>query len=192
METHEIKTETDEVNRRGSRIWTMMNDNSRSPILRQNFINKHGGSFYREGRYWKWRSPVTEKNGYWLKKVDTGEKVFFENMTEFGKKHGLTPVKICELMNGKRKTYKGWTATELREVKSSVGSHTKEKELPKPKVITYNGATFQDMTTKEVFYVENISEYCNQRGISSSNLYKVATGKAKSYKNLKLYNPLEP
>lgn len=192
MESHELRTDTDEVNRRGSRIWIMMNDNSRAQSLRQEFINKYGGSFYKNGREWKWRSPVVEKNGYWLKRVDTGEKIFFDNMTEFGKKHGLTPVKICELMNGKRKTYKGWTAAELREVKDSVGSHTKEKETPKTKVVTYNGATFQDMVTKEVFYIENISEYCNQRGMNSSNLYKVATGKAKSYKNLKLYNPLEP
>jgi hypothetical protein len=27
------------------------------------------------------QSPVQQKNGYWLKRVDTGEKAFFENMT---------------------------------------------------------------------------------------------------------------
>lgn len=192
MEIRNIRIETDEVNRRGSKIWLKMNDNSKAAFLRQQFVNANGGSFYKEGKYWKWRSPIAEKNGYWLKRVDTGEKVFFENMTEFGKIHGLSPVKICELMNGKRKTYKGWTASELREVKSSVGSHIKEKEPPKPKVVTYNGATFQNILTKEVFYIENIPEYCRQHGINSSNLYKVATGKAKSYKNLKLYNPLQP
>ena len=170
----------------------MMNDNSKAKFLRDQFISRHGGSFYRAGRGWKWRSPVTEKNGYWLKKVDTEEKVFFENMTEFGKTYGLTPVKICELLNGKRKTYKGWTAAELRPVKENVGSNVKEKEPEKLKIKTHNGATFQNIVTKEVFYIENISQYCQEQGWNKSNLYKVAVGKAKSYKNLKLYNPLEP
>ena len=102
METRDIRTETDEVNRPGSRIWVMMNDNSKAKLFRTQFVSKHGGSFYREGMFWKWRSPVKEANGYWLKNVNTGEKVFFESMAEFGKKHGLTSVKICELLNGKR------------------------------------------------------------------------------------------
>jgi len=113
-------------------------------------------------------------------------------MSEFGRINGLSAVKICELLNGKRKTYKGWTASELREVKQSIGPNLKQKEEPKPKVKVYNGATFQNIVTKEIFYIDNISEYAKQHGMESSNLYKVATGKAKSYKNLKLYNPLEP
>ncbi len=87
METRNIRTETDEVNRPGSKIWLMMNDNSKAKFLRDQFISRHGGSFYRAGRGWKWRSPVTEKNGYWLKKVQScclfaryswGKRVFAE------------------------------------------------------------------------------------------------------------------
>lgn len=192
MEIHNIKSDIDEVNRPGSKLWIRMNDNSKAGLMRQQFVNAHGGSFYRQGKCWKWRSPATEKNGYWLKRVDTEEKVFFENMTEFGNKNGLTPVKICELLNGKRKTYKGWTAVELRPVKETVGSNVKEKEPEKKQIKTYNGATFQHLMTKEIFYIENIPEYCRKYGMNSSNLYKVANGKAKSYKNLKLYNPLQP
>jgi len=192
MEIREVKTELDEVNRRGSKTWLMMNDNSKASFLRQRFVEKNGGSFYREGRSWYWRSPVQEQNGYWLKRVGTEEKVFFDNMTEFGKKNGLTPVKICELLNGKRKTYKGWTAVELREVKETTGSHVKAKEKPKQKVKICKGATFQNVITKEIFYVTNISEYAKANNISRSDLYKVVNGKAKTCKNLKLYNPLEP
>ena len=94
-----------------------------------------------------------------MKRVDTGEKTFFENMTEFGKQQGMSAVKICELLNGKRKTYKGWTAVELRAVKETVGSFENVKEKEKPKVITYNGETFQNIITKEIFYIENIAEY---------------------------------
>jgi hypothetical protein len=192
MEIHYIKTDEEEVNKQGSKIWTMMNDNSRAKICREHFIIKHGGFFSREGKYWKWTSPAKEKNGYWLKRVDTGEEVFFNTMKEFCQKYDILPVKVCELLNGKRKTYKGWTAVELRPVKDGTGSFTKEKEPEKPKVVTHNGATFQNIITKEVFYIENISDYAKKNGIIASNLYKVATGKAKSYKNLKLYNPLEP
>ena len=192
MEIHELKSIGEKVNQKGSKLWTMMNDNSRSQLNRSKFIQDNGGMFLKEGKYWIWKSPVQEKNGYWLKRVDTEEKVFFENMKEFGEKHGLTPVKICELLNGKRKTYKGWTAVEIREVKDGVGSHVKEKEKPKEKVISYNGAMFQDIVTKQVFYVENIAKFAKENNLHKSNLYKVATGRAKSYKNLKLYNPLEP
>lgn len=192
MEIHELKTFEDEVNRRGSRYWIRMNDNSKAAANRQQFIEEHKGFFERNGRYWVWRSPVEEKNGYWLKRVDTEEKTFFSNMKEFGEKNGLSAVKICELLNGKRKTYKGWTAVETRAVKDGVGSYVNEKPAERQKVVAYNGATFQKIDTKEVFYIDNIAEYAKQNNIVKSNLYKVARGKMKSYKGLKLYNPLEP
>jgi len=192
MEIHELKTFEDEVNRRGSRYWIRMNDNSKAAAHRQQFIEEHKGFFERNGRYWVWRSPVEEKNGYWLKRVDTEEKTFFSNMKEFGEKNGLSSVKICELLNGKRKTYKGWTAVETRTIKDGVGSYVNEKPVEKQKVVSYNGATFQKIDTKEVFYIDNIAEYAKQNNIVKSNLYKVARGKMKSYKGLKLYNPLEP
>jgi predicted transcriptional regulator len=48
------------------------------------------------------------------------------------------------------------------------------------------------METKEIFYIDNIAEYAKINNLNKSNLYKVARGKSKSYRNLKLYNPLEP
>ena len=167
-----------------------MNDNSKAEFFRNQFVGEHGGFFKKEGRYWIWVSQREVNNGYWLKRVDSGEKVFFDNMKEFGEKNGLSSVKICELLNGKRKTYKGWTASELRAVKETVGSHEKEKKK-EVKIKTYNGATFQNIQTKEVYYVENIAEYARQNKMVKGNLYKVANGKAKSYKGLKLYSPLD-
>jgi len=169
-----------------------MNDKSKAAANRQQFIEEHKGFFERNGRYWVWRSPIEEKNGYWLKRVDTEEKTFFSNMKEFGEKNGLSSVKICELLNGKRKTYKGWTAVETRTIKDGVGSYVNEKPAERQKVVSYNGATFQKIDTKEIFYIDNIAEYAKQNNIVKSNLYKVARGKMKSYKGLKLYNPLEP
>jgi hypothetical protein len=191
MEINEKLSLEEKVNRRGSRLWTLMNDNSKASKNRDRFVAENGGMFLKNGRYWQWTTPVAVHNGYKLKRVDTGEICFFMSMTEFGQKNGMTPVKICELLNGKRKTYKGWTAVEIREVKESVGSHVKEKEPEKEKIKIFNGATFKDTVTGKVFYIENISKFAKENNINKGNLYKVATGKMKTYKNLKLYNPLE-
>jgi hypothetical protein len=192
MEIRILKTLEEQVNRKNSPLWLRMNDNSKSSLFREKFIKDNGGFFEKQGKYWKWVSQTRVNNGYWLAKVETGEKVFFENMTQFGKENGLSPVKICELMNGKRKTYKGWTASEIRELKTTPGSYLKEKKEEPKKVKSFNGATFQRIDTKEVFHIDNIAEYARLNNINKSNLYKVAIGKMKSYKGLKLFNPLDP
>lgn len=187
----EIKTIEDQVNTKGSKLWVKMNDNSKAAKFRSLFVNEHGGFFIQEGKYWIWKSPIQQKNGYWLKRVDTEEKVFFENMTEFGKQNGLTAVKICELLNGKRKTYKGWTAVEIRPVKDTEGAAKKLKKPKRKKIQITMSAIFQDIRTDEIITVDNISEFAKKNNLDYANLRKLAIGKAKTYKNLKLYNPLE-
>lgn len=188
---HEQKTLEEQVNTRGTKLWTQMNDNSKATKFRAMFVQKNGGFFVQEGNYWIWKTPVDESNGYWLKRVDTGEKVFFSNMTEFAKQQGMTSVKICELLNGKRKTYKGWTAVEIRPVKQTEGANVKQKKPKKKKVKITNSAIFVDTTTNEVITVPNISEFAKNNNLDYANLRKVAIGKAKTYKHLKLFNPLE-
>jgi hypothetical protein len=191
MKYQELKTIEDQVNTKGSKLWTQMNDNSKALKMRTLFVQQHGGFFIQDGRYWKWKSPVEEKNGYWLKNIQTNEKVFFENMSEFGRNNGLTAVKICELLNGKRKTYKGWTAVEIREVKDGEGSYKKEKKPKKEKVSITKSAILVDMTTNELIHITNIFQFAKTNKIDYGHLKKVVSGKMKSYKNLKLYNPLE-
>ena len=169
----------------------MMNDNSRASFCRSDFIKKFGGFFKKEKNGWVWISPVQEHNGYWLKNVNSGEKVFFTSMAEFGKKNGLSSVKICELLNGKRKTYKGWTAVEVREVKEGTGQHIKKKEEKKKKIAVSRSIVLQDINTKQIIHVDNIKKFAKENGIFPANLYKLANGHYKTVKNLKLYNPLE-
>jgi hypothetical protein len=191
MEFHNVNTPWQDVNRRNSKLWVAMNDNSKAAKNRQNFINQHGGFFTYENKNWVWTNPVKEQNGNWLKRVDTGEKIFFENLTEFGKKHGLTPVKICELLNGKRKTYKGWTAVEVRAVQERTGSREKIEE-PKPqKIKILKSAIFQDKLSGQVFTVTNLKQFAEANNIDYGCIKKLASGKVKSCKNIKLYNPLE-
>lgn len=191
MKYFEHKTLEEQVNTRGTKLWTMMNDNSKSEKQRNKFVAENGGFFTREGRYWKWTSAIDENNGYWLKRVDTGEKVFFESMTEFGKNNGLTPVKICELLNGKRKTYNGWEAVEIRPVKEDVGSYEKIQKPKKKKVAVGKSVIFLDMTTNQTVPVSNLFQFAKQNNLDYDCIKKLAKGKMKTYKNLKIYNPLE-
>jgi hypothetical protein len=187
----EQKTLEDQVNTKGTKLWMQMNDNSKAAKLRALFVQNNGGFFIQEGRYWIWKSPIEEQNGYWLKRVDTGEKVFFTNMTEFGNKNGLSCVKICELMNGKRKTYKGWTAVELRPVKATEGAKKKIKKPKKKKIQITMSAIFVDIRTNEQISVSSISQFAKDNNLDYANLRKLVIGQAKTYKHLKLYNPLE-
>lgn len=191
MEFHEQKTLQDKVNSKGTKLWIRMNDNSKASKHREAFISEHGGFFSQSSNGWIWNTPVQEQNGYWLKKIDTNEKVFFSNMKEFGEKHDISSVKICELLNGKRKTYKGWTAVEVRDVKETVGRIEKVEEEKPAKTIITKSATFVDKTTGQILQVDNIGKFAKDNNIDKTTLYKVANGKLKSYKNLKLYNPLE-
>jgi len=187
----EQKTIEDQVNTKGTKLWMQMNDNSKAAKLRALFVQQHGGFFLQEGRYWIWKSPIEQQNGYWLKRVDTGEKVFFTSMTEFGEKHGMSCVKICELMNGKRKTYKGWTAVELRPVQKQEGAKKKIKKPKNKKIQITMSATFVDIRTNQHIQVSNISQFAKENNLDYANLRKLVIGKAKTYKHLKLYNPFK-
>jgi hypothetical protein len=190
MHYEEIKTVEQQVNKKGSKLWIKMNDNSRASINRNNFVTANGGFFKPEGRYFIWIPPEVEQNGYWLLNVITQQKEFFTNMGEWAEKHGMTSVKVCELLNGKRKTYKGWTASELRDVKETKGSHQKVKIKKSKKVAITKNVTFQNKETKEIVNVSNISQFAKQNNLNSKELYKVARGAAKSHKNLILYVPI--
>ena len=191
MEFYEQRTLSDAVNQKGSRLWIKMNDNSKAAKNRARFVQEHGGFFTQNGQYWVWTNPIAESNGYWLKRVDTGEKTFFTNMSEFAEKQGMTSVKICELLNGKRKTYKGWTAVEVREVKDSIGSHEKQEEIKPKKIRITKEYILVDKQTNQVLNIPNLSQFAKQNNLSYSELKKLVNGKKKTYKNLKVYNPFE-
>jgi hypothetical protein len=190
MEIHNLSSPWDDINRRNSKLWSMMNDNSKAAKNRAKFVQQNGGFFTQEGRYWIWTNPVKEQNGNWLKRADTGEKFFFENLTEFGKLHGLTPVKICELLNGKRKTYKGWTAVEVRPVQDRTGSREKIEEPKKQQIKVHKSAIFQNKTTGELVTVSNLKQFAESNNIDYGCIKKLSNGKVKSCKNFQLYDPL--
>lgn len=191
MDYYQHKSLQEIVNRKGSKLWIKMNDNSKAVKNRAEFVAQNGGFFTKEALGWLWTSAVQEQNGYWLRNINTNEKVFFSNMAEFGEKNGMSSVKICELLNGKRKTYKGWTAVEVREVKDSVGRNEKIQEEKPEKIAITKTVTFINRETNQIITVDNINQFAKTNNMDSNALYKLARGKIKSYKNLKIYNPLE-
>lgn len=191
MDYYQAKSLQDIVNQKGTKLWIKMNDNSKARSSRDHFVRQNGGFFIKAPEGWVWKSPVEEKNGYWLKNINTDQNVFFENMSEFGEKHGLSSVKICELLNGKRKTYKGWTAVEIRDVKQESGRNEKIKEEKREKIAITKAVTFENKETGQILLIDNINQFAKVNNMDSNALYKVARGKLKSYKNLKLFNPLE-
>jgi hypothetical protein len=112
-------------------------------------------------------------------------------MADFAKAQGMTSNKICELLNGKRKTYKGWTAVELRPVKDSVAPNIKLKAPKKKQTRSTKTVTFVDLQTNTIFTVNNLSQFAKNNSLDYGKIKKLANGKCKTYKNLKLYNPLE-
>ena len=164
LEYINITTPQEAVNQKGSKYWIQMNDNSRAQTAREKFVEQ-------------------------LKNIHTEEKVFFSNMAEFAKSQGMTSGKICELLNGRRKTYKGWTAVELRPVKDSVAQHVKAKEVKKKLIGVPKIVNLQNMDTNEVILVTNIKQFAKENKLFPGSLYKLLNGKVKTVKNFKLHTP---
>lgn len=184
------------VNKRNTKLWFMMNENSRASLHREQFVQENGGMFYKNDRgEWLWKNDYIVKNGYWLRKKDTGEKIFFENMSEFCRANDLSIVKICEILNGKRKSYKGWEPVEVRPVKDGPGGHKKIGENPDDKKkyeIVTKTAIFKNWKTNEIILVTNLSEFSKKINGSAKDIYLVADGKKHSFREWTLATATKP
>lgn len=110
----------EEVNRRNSLTWTACNDDSRSNIWRKLFIDSYGGKFVRVGRYWKWdenKKNETPRKCWIFSKED--KEIRITHFSDYCKENNLSRAAMYEVMNGKRRQYKGYTfiAEELYGVK---------------------------------------------------------------------------
>jgi hypothetical protein len=121
----------DHVNKRNSRTWIRLNEDAKSGMFREKFIQQFGGKFVKEGRYWKWLELDFEK--IFLQEIEekikefkipepvikvergksfvftkNGEEVYVKNLLEFCMDNKLVRGAMYDLMSGKRKTYKGY------------------------------------------------------------------------------------
>lgn len=107
----------EQVNRVNTPTWVACNDDAKSNIWRQQFVTDFGGEFVKNGRYWKWQE--IQKVAPKVKTVipDTkffifsreGNTVRVHNMTDFCRKNNYSRAAMYEVINGKRKSYKGHT-----------------------------------------------------------------------------------
>lgn len=119
-----------DVNRKNTFTWTRCNDDSKSKHFRQVFVNKFGGEFKQNGRYWEW-SPTkdeiilldlsiseppsqqaNEPSKTWIFKDKDGNNIKTKNIQEFCKQHKLTRSSLYEVISGKRKHHKGFSFIE--------------------------------------------------------------------------------
>lgn len=119
-----------DVNRRHSFTWVKCNDDAKSGLFRQTFINKFGGKFTKNGRNWEW-SPsqeqiiilepsiseppppqIVEPSKTWTFTDPEGNIIKTKNVQEFCKQYDLTRSSLYEVISGKRKSHKGFSFIE--------------------------------------------------------------------------------
>ncbi len=123
--------EKDQVNRRNTRIWVRINEDAKSSYFREQFIQRNGGKFIKEGRHWKWveldfaklmieefekkvkefKSPepvVRQEKGKKFIFIKNNQEIHIQNLLEFCMDNKLVRGAMYDLMSGKRKTYKGY------------------------------------------------------------------------------------
>jgi hypothetical protein len=119
-----------DVNKRNSFTWVKCNDDAKSLLFRNIFINKFGGEFIKSGRYWEWiptekeminlspsitEEPVPQKEPVktWVFKNPNDQLVKTQNLHDFCKQNNLTRSSLYEVISGKRQNHKGFSFIEI-------------------------------------------------------------------------------
>jgi len=124
--------EKDQVNKRNTRVWVRMNEDAKAPYFRTKFLEKYGGEFVKDGRYWKWKEidfkkllieefdkkikqfsmpePLikVERGKNYVFQNKEGKEVYIKNLLEYCMDNKLVRGAMYDLMTGKRKSYKGY------------------------------------------------------------------------------------
>jgi len=110
----------DLVNRRNSKTWVKMNDNSKSHVWRGKFVEEHGGEFVKKGRFWEWQTihssesqEVIEKTPMYEFKDNEGKTHLVDNLMKFCRENDLNKSAIYKVMGGERKHHKGFTCRKV-------------------------------------------------------------------------------
>ena len=113
----------DLVNKRNSKTWVKMNDDSKSNIWRGKFVEEHGGEFVKNGRFWEWQTihsieskvdaEVSEKKPVYEFKDKDGTTYLADNLMKFCRDHDLNKSAIYKVMNGERTHHKGFTCKKV-------------------------------------------------------------------------------
>ena len=100
------------INRRNTREWVKVNEDTKSELWRQKIISEHGGSFSLEGREWRWTAekpePIKAPKTKWIFVHPNGKEELVENLSKFCRKHELNKAAMYEVYHGKRNHHKNF------------------------------------------------------------------------------------
>ena len=104
----------EEVNKPNSSTWTRINDDSRKQHFRKEFLQKFGGEFIpRNNGFVEWKR-AEEKKTQPVRIISVinpeGIEVQIENFTKYCRDNDLSRSAMYEVLKGKRKQHKGFTA----------------------------------------------------------------------------------
>lgn len=108
-------------------------------------------------------------------KSPSGEIYNSSNVAEFSRNHNLNPSCLCNVINGKRKSHKGWT---LPETKLYGYQMRNEKIIKEFKILSPDGIIYSG---------KNIKKFAKENGLNPANLSMMINGKYKSHKGWTLY-----
>ena len=111
----------DNINKRNTREWSMVNENSKGAAFRDAIVNKHGGvfSYFGKSEGWKYNrvSPIQtlelqeikkEPKLKWIFVHPDGKEELVENLSKFCRKHELNKAAMYEVYHGKRNHHKNF------------------------------------------------------------------------------------
>jgi len=97
----------EQVNKKNTRTWVKMNEDSRSKSNRDQFCKIYGGEFKQIGRNFNWEELKTEKEEKRIMVFEREGEIFeVDNVMEFCREHNLTKSALYEVVTGKRKHHK--------------------------------------------------------------------------------------
>lgn len=107
----------DMINRQNTKTWVLCNDNSKSQLYRNKFLEEHGGEFTKKGRYWEWQTIHTTSNEHLKPLYEFKDKVgvtyLVDNLMKFCRQNELNKSAIYKVMNGERLHHKGFTCKKV-------------------------------------------------------------------------------
>ena len=96
------------VNRKNTRTWVKINEDSRSNLHRNNFCKRYGGEFIKIGKKFQWEELENEPERRIFVFEREGEVFEVENVLDFCRKQNLTKSALYEVVTGKRKHHKNF------------------------------------------------------------------------------------
>ena len=175
--------------------------------LEQKYINKfdtikngynlsEGGQLNRGATYSKVWYGLKSPSGKIYKKI--------KNLSEFARKHNLHVKCLRRVVSGERYSHRGWSTLKREKIKiSSLGkklSDAQKKIWKKRKNRLGSKCSGNPIrydidvcdTTGNIYHInENLSAFCREHNLIGTGLYRVISGKRKSYKGWTVINKME-